>query len=645
MKTKWLQTLVLLVLGVWPTMGWSQSEFDDDIKAFHARFQGLLLDKQRDQLETIAQELRRDRPRFASGVPQLPEFYEGLSDLPRDKNGRLSRQRAVERLAHLRAWHLAKPTATTQIALANALLGTAWASRGEGFADTISPAAEREMAGALGEAEKLLEDAERALFDAPAKDSFLYFVWVQVGILQGYERDRMRELVNRSLDIDPHFFQTVQAYCQYLLPKWHGDEGDLLPLAEELSEQMRERSGEAVYAIVAMSALDSGQIEGFSDDGFAWPRVRQGLRDWVKPATDSPGRWSFVAKFAHLAGDRELAAEAVGQLNGRWSTRVFSRRVDFLRTERWAVASPTDDQNSILLEYGIRPILDVAYVWEGQGVVPGVPDLKLEVRSVKDGSLQNEYQLESGGVELLAADETGQYVVFTSPRYRDTQVTLLDLDSRQETILGTQPGRTRSLCMSPDHRFVFAGNDQGEIKRWENAETPLPVDWDLGKHNQVLGLALTPDQSLLISIAKRQARVWEHATRTGVRAWEVHSSAAFAIACSPDGKTVASAGLGNEVKLWRIEDCAEVGTLVGGNTSLHSLAFSPDGKRLVGGTMSNDQPQIPGEVIVWDVESKQPFPPLVGHRLGIWNVKISPDGSQIASASEDGTVRLWPMPK
>ena len=61
--------------------------------------------------------------------------------------------------------------------------------------------------------------------------------------------------------------------------------------------------------------------------------------------------------------------------------------------------------------------------------------------------------------------------------------------------------------------------------------------------------------------------------------------------------------------------------------------------------MSNDQPQIPGEVIVWDVESKQAFPPLVGHRLGIWNITISPDGSQIASASEDGSVRLWPMPK
>ena len=64
------------------------------------------------------------------------------------------------------------------------------------------------------------------------------------------------------------------------------------------------------------------------------------------------------------------------------------------------------------------------------------------------------------------------------------------------------------------------------------------------------------------------------------------------------------------------------------------MAYSPDGRRIA--SASGD-----GTVKVWDAATGQETLTLKGHTGGVYGVAYSPDGRRIASASCDQTVKVW----
>jgi WD40 repeat protein len=75
-------------------------------------------------------------------------------------------------------------------------------------------------------------------------------------------------------------------------------------------------------------------------------------------------------------------------------------------------------------------------------------------------------------------------------------------------------------------------------------------------------------------------------------------------------------------------------TLAGHTEGVHCVAFSPDGKLLA--TASLD-----GTSRVWDPATGHCLHTLRGHNLTVLRVAFSPDGKLLATASLDGTSRVW----
>ncbi|MBL8877823.1 MAG: protein kinase [Phycisphaerales bacterium] len=90
----------------------------------------------------------------------------------------------------------------------------------------------------------------------------------------------------------------------------------------------------------------------------------------------------------------------------------------------------------------------------------------------------------------------------------------------------------------------------------------------------------------------------------------------------------------NDVVVWNMDSVTLEARLRGHSADVFAVAWSPDGKRLA--TAGRDQ-----GIRIWDTQTWQEVAILRGHSSYVWSLAFSPDGTQLASGSGDYTVRLW----
>jgi len=278
------------------------------------------------------------------------------------------------------------------------------------------------------------------------------------------------------------------------------------------------------------------------------------------------------------------------------------------------------------------------------------------------------WHFDANGQGVYTMDSQGRVAYWQGPDFQTMQP-LPDVN--------VGPGLTVVSRFSTDGRFLGAGSTNGIVRVWDLQQRKLLHEFKTGD-GFVEFVGFLGQEKIVTGSNPYEVRIWDLRSLRQTQSFGVPTNLAahvisddgrwgltlgwrgecwlrdlatsqqttaqlnlkevVGVAFSHDGKYFAAASEYGYARLWETATLQEGPTFKGVLMGIHSVAFSPDGKRLAASSGGREA------VRLWDVESGQEVLTLEGQGYIFRSMAFSADGRLLGSMNTAGVLHVWRAP-
>lgn len=326
-------------------------------------------------------------------------------------------------------------------------------------------------------------------------------------------------------------------------------------------------------------------------------------------------------------------------------------RTLYIGSSKSAVFSPDGKKIAIASEDGIARIWDaneykelftlrghtlainsVAFSPDGEKVITSSDDMTATIWDVKTGEEICKLK-HMGEIYSAVFSPNGSKVVTAS---FDMTACIWDVETGEKlTILKGHNWAIRTAVFSPDGSMVLTGSEEKTARIWDS--TTGEVHYEFMHESPVISAAFSLDGNKVVTgLEDGTAQVWDLGSGTVLAIFK-HEDSVNSVSFSPDGQKVVTASKDMTARVWDVDTAGKLFSLKR-HIKSNKSSRSPSGGK--GVTTSEEKVER-----ILDQSFQMGIITLKGHEESIRSAAFNPDGQKVATASMDGTVRIWNIRK
>lgn len=195
----------------------------------------------------------------------------------------------------------------------------------------------------------------------------------------------------------------------------------------------------------------------------------------------------------------------------------------------------------------------------------------------------------------------------------------------------------KAIIFSPDGKHLISGGGFSDpyMRIW-SMTTGKKLSQIKAQRTAVQALAMTPDGLTLLSAGEDGGlNAWDWPSGNYVGISLEHQGQIMALGISPDGRVLVSAGL-DGLRVWTLQPRRRLYQLAGLGNPSYAVAISPNGRLVASGGLD-------GLVRFWDLRQGTLISQFYPHQEDIRGLIFTPDGQHLITSSSDATIKIWSL--